>query len=116
MKSNILLFILVLATGLISCKDDWDEHYSGGQTGTTEGSPEKLGDFLSLQAKYSAFTGFLQESGVLDTLNANQILTVWAVNNENMPTPGRTPAVECQREKTDRLEYAELHADLLSEI
>lgn len=87
MKSNILLFILVLATGLISCKDDWDEHYSGGQTDTTEGSPEKLGDFLSLQAKYSAFTGFLQESGVLDTLNANQILTVWAVNNENMPTP-----------------------------
>ena len=87
MKSNILLFILVLATGLISCKDDWDEHYSGGQTGTTEGSPEKLGDFLSFQEKYSAFTGFLQESGVLDTLNANQILTVWAVNNENMPTP-----------------------------
>lgn len=88
MKNKILLLIIVLASVLTSCKDDWDEHYQGGQDGTAEGSPEKLGDFLSLQEKYSAFTAFLKETGVLDTLNANQILTVWAVDNENMPSPG----------------------------
>lgn len=88
MKNKILLLIIVLATGLIfSCKDDWDQHYKDRQNGATESSPEKLGDFLSLQTRYSAFTGFLKETGVLDTLNANQILTVWAVDNENMPTP-----------------------------
>lgn len=87
MKNNILVLIIILVTGFISCKDDWDEHYKGLQEGTTESSPEKLGIFLSLQEKYAVFTNFLKETGVLDTLNANQILTVWAVNNENMPTP-----------------------------
>lgn len=87
MKNKILVSIIVLATALISCQDDWDGHYKGQQEGTAEGSPEKLGDFLSLEERYSAFTDFLKETGVLDTLNANQILTVWAVDNKNMPTP-----------------------------
>ena len=87
MKNKILVLIIVLAAALISCQNDWDGHYKGQQEGTAEGSPEKLGDFLSLEERYSAFTDFLKESGVLDTLNANQILTVWAVDNKNMPTP-----------------------------
>lgn len=75
-----------LLTGFLSCQDEWDRHYDGQDDATQSVASQKLGEYLIAQGKYTRFCEFLQAAGVLDTLNANQILTIWAVPDEYMPS------------------------------
>lgn len=83
MKKIVNILIVLCLALIYACQDSWDAHYAGEQG---EMSSELLGDFLAAQEKYSRFTGLLKETGVLETLDADQILTVWAVGNDNMPS------------------------------
>lgn len=85
MKTMIFLFVLIAFNSLNACTDDWDKHYHRDNE-TDEGVENNLGEYLNLQEKYSRYVAFLKETHVWDTLNADQILTVWAVADENMPS------------------------------
>lgn len=98
MKKRIFLFIMIILVGLGACKDEWDEHYNR-ESATGESVTDGLGEYLTLQEKYSGYVKFLKETGVWDTLSANQILTVWAVADENMPSDGELAQYSAREKK-----------------
>lgn len=71
---------------MISCGDSWDEHYKqeGGSDSGVEISGNNLLDFLSTKSEYSKFVDLLTTTGISEELSKNQVLTVWAINNDNM--------------------------------
>ncbi len=81
----INLWILSLGL-LVGCNTAWDKYFS--QVGEYEGeavSPLNLLDYLKTQESYSDFVGLLEKAGVDEVLTKNQVLTVWAIPNENIP-------------------------------
>lgn len=87
---TILLFFLALNL-LVGCKTAWDNYFD--QAGEYEGdavSPLDLLGYLRTQENYSDFVGLLEKSGMDNVLTKNQVLTVWAIPNENIPVDIRT--------------------------
>lgn len=81
----INLWILSLGL-LVGCNTAWDKYFN--QVGEYEGeavSPLNLLDYLKTQESYSDFVGLLEKAGVDEVLTKNQVLTVWAIPNENIP-------------------------------
>lgn len=77
-KYNSIIIALCFFTTLISCKDDWDDHYEQVDTRLES-------DILTVLAQdndYSSFLGYLKETGIDSILTASQSYTVWAPNNE----------------------------------
>lgn len=68
---------------MVSCTDDWDEHYQSGEEDFTA-SPLNLLDYLKSQPRYSKFVEVLEQTNVAEELTRDQFLTVWAVDNEGM--------------------------------
>ena len=85
MKKIALLlagFVLLVA----SCTDKWEEHY-GLESGREESSvvsPLNLLEYLESQPQYSEFVAALKRTNVAEELTRDQVLSVWAVNNEAM--------------------------------
>lgn len=87
---TISLFILALGL-LVGCNTAWDKYFD--QAGKYEGdavSPLNLLEYLKTQENYSEFVALLEKSGVAPVLAKNQVLTVWAITNENIPEEVRT--------------------------
>lgn len=85
MRNLILLAIGLLSGFVISCSDEWDNHYSQEQGEATSVSDLTLYDYLKSQPDYSKFVQLMDETGVGKELAKNQVLTAWVVSNENMP-------------------------------
>ncbi|SUI96688.1 Fasciclin domain [Sphingobacterium spiritivorum] len=79
-----LIFALLAAVICFSsCKKAWESHY-GTTDGTTTVSPLNLLDYLKSKPEYSKFVAKLEETGLVQELQRDQYLTVWAVSNEQM--------------------------------
>lgn len=82
---TIILFMLALGL-LIGCNTAWDKYFD--QAGEYEGdavSPLNLLEYLKTQENYSEFVSLLGKAGLDSVLTKNQVLTVWAIPNENIP-------------------------------
>lgn len=77
-KYNSIIIAFSILTTLVSCKDDWEEHY--------EQIDARLdSDILTVLAQdddYSEFLGYLKETHIDSVLMASQAYTVWAPTNE----------------------------------
>ncbi len=76
-----LLFLALLLAGT-SCNDSWDNHFNPVLQGGEE-SPLTLKEYFEGEAGYSGFYAFFKEHGLDGELGKDQLLTVWAVKNEN---------------------------------
>ncbi|WP_083984919.1 fasciclin domain-containing protein [Geofilum rubicundum] len=86
MKSLVAIFCFCLL-GLAACSDAWNQYYSDKAEDVTT-SDQTLGAFLEAEEAFSDFRALLQEAGVLDELDKDQYMTVWAVNNEHFDLSG----------------------------
>lgn len=80
---------MLFVTGILasSCADKWDDGYNGkiddGDRIVYDGN---VYDFLASKPEYSKFLDFLETNNLTKELKKErQIMTVWAVKNENMP-------------------------------
>jgi len=73
------IIILVAALSLVSCTEQWDEHYYKQAAGKSELS---LFEFIESQSDLTIFTSMLQQTGYDTVLNKSQVYTVWAPTNE----------------------------------
>lgn len=82
-------FILLLAVcGLWACDDKWDEYYSTSSspagsvdTATTVVDCSVI-EFFQTHDEYAEFYKLLQDVGAMSSLEADQELTIWAVDND----------------------------------
>lgn len=86
--NRIILMICFLTGLLIACQDKWEDYYKEQQTGGDgiAALEANLLEYLKEQPEYSEFVKLLEETGVADELNRNQILTVWVPINETFPS------------------------------
>lgn len=100
--------MFVTGATLSSCKE-WDDHYKGGGQKDASILDVSLLDYLQEQPEYSEFMDLLKETGVAEELGRNQILTVWAVNNDNMPDDfSEYDSVELVRLAKNQVNYMSL--------
>ncbi|MGL5683758.1 MAG: fasciclin domain-containing protein [Marinifilaceae bacterium] len=86
MKNIFKLSILFcLLWSLFACEDTWDKHFKQEGAQGMEISTENLMEYLRSQPQYSRFVQLLDETGVGEELTKNQVLTVWAVSNDQLP-------------------------------
>lgn len=77
-KYNYIIIAFSILTTLISCKDDWEDHYEQIDTRLES-------DILTVLAEdedYSEFLSYLKATHLDSLLMASQAYTVWAPNNE----------------------------------
>ena len=85
-------FILSLAVcALWACNHNWDDYYEGSSsTGSvdtaTTGLHCSLIEFFQTHDEYADFYKLLQDVGAMSSLEADQELTVWAVDNQGVQT------------------------------
>lgn len=81
-------FILLLAVcGLWACNDNWDDYYNGSSTtGSVDTATTVLDcsiiEFFQTHSEYAEFYKLLQSVGAMSSLEADQELTIWAVDND----------------------------------
>lgn len=78
---RIITGLLILLT-VFSCSEKWESYYNkdveiGAQ------SPLTLYEYFKGEPEYADFFNFLKEEGVGDELSKDQLMTVWAVKNNN---------------------------------
>lgn len=78
LKYNPIIIALIVFTTLVSCKDDWDDHYEQIDVRLES----DILTALSKDADYSSFLTYLKETHTDSLLMASQSYTVWAPNNE----------------------------------
>lgn len=66
----------------MACSDTWEEHFKR-EPGNEEASPLTLLEYFESETSYSDFFSFFREYGLDQELGKNQLLTVWAVKNDN---------------------------------
>lgn len=74
--NKYILGLSVLAVGLASCSDEWDNHYKAVEQG--EGS---LWEVISAQSDLTNFAKLLKATDFDRSLNSAQVFTVFAPNN-----------------------------------
>ena len=85
-------FILSLAVcALWACNDNWDDYYEGSSyTGSVDTATTVLDcsliEFFQTHDEYAEFYKLLQDVGAMSSLEADQELTVWAVDNQGVQT------------------------------
>ena len=85
-------FILSLAVcALWACNDNWDDYYEGSSsTGSVDTATTVLDcsliEFFQTHDEYADFYKLLQDVGAMSSLEADQELTVWAVDNQGVQT------------------------------
>ncbi len=85
-------FILSLAVcALWACNDNWDDYYKGSSsTGSVDTATTVLDcsliEFFQTHDEYAEFYKLLQDVGAMSSLEADQELTVWAVDNQGVQT------------------------------
>ena len=67
---------------LVSCTKKWDDHYMEDVKNDNV-SPMTLQEYFESESDYSDFYNLLKENGMAKELGKDQLLTVWAVKNEN---------------------------------
>jgi len=79
MKYTILksVLFLVLSLGVISCSDDWDNHYNDNQ-----GNDVSIMEYLNANSDLSIFVSMIESSGYDKLLETSQSFTVWAPSNK----------------------------------
>lgn len=109
------LWIVSTLFCLLSCEEQWDKHYEGDKALTNAQTDLKIMDWLKTQPEYSAFCALMEETGVSDDLNKDQVLTCWAVSNDNMPDlSGKTP-VEKKQIAQHHVNFIALYTSKLSD-
>ena len=109
------LWIVSTLFCLLSCEEQWDKHYEGDKALTNAQTDLKIMDWLKTQPEYSAFCALMEETGVADDLNKDQVLTCWAVSNDNMPDlSGKTP-VEKKQIAQHHVNFIALYTSKLSD-
>lgn len=80
MKYTILksALFLVLSFGVISCGDDWDNHYKDD---AYEGADISMMEYLNNNSDLSTFVSMIESSGYDNLLETAQTFTVWAPSN-----------------------------------
>ena len=69
MKKIIKYLLAACVFMIVSCNDDWDEHYQSGEEEFTA-SPLNLLDYLKTQPRYSKFVEVLERTNVAEELTA----------------------------------------------
>lgn len=73
-----VLAFLIISVLSVSCKDEWDAHYSSK---VTTKSDSNLYDYIQSRSDLSIFAEMIQVAGYDTILNQNQTFTVWAPTN-----------------------------------
>ena len=87
MKMKTIKYLLAgVVLFMVSCTDNWEEHYGLETTGEESAvvSPLNLLEYLREQPRYSKFVEALERTNVAEELTRDQFLTVWAVDNQAM--------------------------------
>ena len=78
MKLNkTIISVIILLAGIVSCTDDWNDHYDSKNT--ADGS---LWEAISGNQNLSNFAKVLQATGYDKILNSSQVFTVFAPTND----------------------------------
>ena len=91
---TLSLFFIVLAIGLFSCNDNYDEHYSYKKG---EKSELNVFDFIKSKEELSTFANMLELSGYADTLSRAQSYTVFAPTNDALKNVDLTDVENLKR-------------------
>ncbi|BDD10442.1 hypothetical protein FUAX_28740 [Fulvitalea axinellae] len=84
MKNRLLYScVLLLATLISSCGDEWDDHYKNSQTYTYDGS---VWSYVKGKPEYSQFVAMLEKYDLKPALDNGASNTLFAVRNEDMPS------------------------------
>lgn len=108
--------IIGLFAGLIySCDTAWDKHFdNNSEVEGAEVSNLNLLDYLKTQEDYSSFVQLLEETGIADELSRNQVLTVWAPDNESMATVSGLDSLSKVRLAKNHINYVALYNSKLA--
>ncbi len=93
----------------VACEDNWGDHYRN--TGSSEGiTDQKIGEWLEAQPEFSRFAELMNETGMDLELNKDQVLTCWAVKDENMVDFSGRTAVEKQQLAQHHINYVAIYS------
>lgn len=82
-KAAMAIGCCLLAFGLSSCTDTWDDHYEGKATGTGGLHEGTLWQALKSNPQLTNFVSVAEATGFDRTLNSPQVLTVFAPTNDH---------------------------------
>ena len=85
MKKIAILLITLTAFFFTGCEDTWDKHFENQEQGEGNRSSDNLFDYLKSKTEYSKFFELVNSTIAGKELAKDQVLTCWAVGNENMP-------------------------------
>ncbi|MCD7711106.1 MAG: fasciclin domain-containing protein [Porphyromonadaceae bacterium] len=105
------LFLLLLAVcGWTACNDTWDDYYDeGASVSNVDTTMTRLDcsiiEFFQTHDEYSAFYNLLDKVGGVSSLEEDQELTVWAVNNAIIDSVSATYTEGTLDTDTSRIKY-----------
>lgn len=73
-----MLVLLTISTSLVSCKEEWDDHYSAVPADKLD---VNVWEYIESQEELSVFAQMLKSTGYDKLLTQSQTFTVWAPNN-----------------------------------
>lgn len=114
-KIYLILLVVSALFGVSSCEDQWDKHYEGEDTETGSQTDLKIMDWLKTEAEYSKFCALMEETGIATDLNKDQVLTCWAVRNDNMPDLSGKTDVEKKQIAQHHINFIALYTSKLSD-
>lgn len=85
MKKTAIILISFTAFFLMGCEDTWDKHFENQEQGEGNRSSDNLFDYLKSKTEYSKFFELVNSTTAGKDLAKDQVLTCWAVGNEDMP-------------------------------
>ena len=97
---GIPLFALLLTVLLVSCSDDWNNHY---YTEAANKSKLNLYQYIESDADLSTFTKMLKSVGYDTILSKSQTYTVWAPNNQALSSVDLTDTAMVRKIVTNHI-------------
>ncbi|MBN2165077.1 MAG: fasciclin domain-containing protein [Marinilabiliaceae bacterium] len=73
-KGLLLFIVTVSSLFVVSCNDEWDNHYKSNLTGSAN---IRIGEFINQRPELSFFNSMIKIAGYDKVLNQSQTYTVW---------------------------------------